>query len=78
VVEAKGDLEVEPHHLVEDTGIVLGQALKQAIGDGRGLERYGEATVPMDETLVQAVLDLSGRPHLAFAPEELAIDGAPG
>lgn len=77
-LEAKGDLEVEPHHLVEDTGIVLGQALKQAIGDGRGLERYGEASVPMDETLVQAVLDLSGRPHLAFVPEELAIDGAPG
>ncbi|GIW38481.1 MAG: imidazoleglycerol-phosphate dehydratase [Meiothermus sp.] len=78
VVEAKGDLAVDVHHLVEDVGIVLGMAFKQAVGDARGLERYGEASVPMDETLVQVVLDLSGRSHLAFAPEELGIEGTAG
>lgn len=77
-VTAKGDLEVDVHHLVEDLGITLGMALKQAVGDGRGLERYGEASVPMDETLVNVVLDLSGRPHLAFVPEELGLEGAAG
>ncbi|WP_333659746.1 imidazoleglycerol-phosphate dehydratase HisB [Meiothermus cerbereus] len=77
-IEAKGDLAVDVHHLVEDVGIVLGMALRQAVGEGRGLERYGEATVPMDETLVQVVLDLSGRSHLAFAPEELGIEGSAG
>jgi imidazoleglycerol-phosphate dehydratase len=77
-IEAKGDLAVDVHHLVEDVGIVLGMALRQAVGEGRGLERYGEATVPMDETLVQVVLDLSGRSHLAFVPEELGIEGSAG
>ncbi len=77
-VRAQGDLEVDVHHLVEDVGITLGMALDRALGTRAGLERFGEATVPMDETLVQAVLDLSGRPFLAFAPEELAIEGAPG
>ncbi|HEU4741700.1 MAG TPA: imidazoleglycerol-phosphate dehydratase HisB [Meiothermus sp.] len=77
-VEAKGDLEVDVHHLVEDVGITLGMALKQALGDCKGIERYGEATVPMDETLVQAVLDLSGRPFLAFPVEELSIAGSAG
>ncbi|RDI96444.1 imidazoleglycerol-phosphate dehydratase HisB [Meiothermus sp. QL-1] len=77
-VEARGDLEVDVHHLVEDVGIALGMALRQALGEGIGLERYGEATVPMDETLVQVVLDLSGRSHLAFAPEELGIEGSAG
>lgn len=77
-VEARGDLVVDVHHLVEDVGIVLGMALKQALGDARGLERYGEASVPMDETLVQVVLDLSGRSHLAFVPEELSIEGSAG
>lgn len=77
-VTAKGDLEVDVHHLVEDVGITLGMALKQVIGDGRGLERYGEASVPMDETLVNVVLDLSGRPHLAFVPEELGLEGSAG
>lgn len=77
-VKARGDLEVDVHHLVEDVGIVLGMALKQAVGDARGIERYGEATVPMDETLVQAVLDFSGRPYLGFAPEELDIAGEAG
>lgn len=77
-IEAKGDLAVDVHHLVEDVGIVLGMALKQAIGSGQGIERYGEAAVPMDETLVQVVLDLSGRSHLAFSPEELGIEGSAG
>lgn len=77
-VSARGDLEVDVHHLVEDVGIVLGMALRQAVGDARGLERYGEASVPMDETLVGVVLDLSGRAHLAFAPEELGIEGSAG
>ncbi|HFB39171.1 MAG TPA: imidazoleglycerol-phosphate dehydratase, partial [Oceanithermus sp.] len=58
--------------------ITLGMALDKALGSRAGIERFGEATVPMDETLVQAVLDLSGRPYLAFAPEELEIEGAPG
>jgi imidazoleglycerol-phosphate dehydratase len=74
-IAAQGD---DPHHLIEDVGITLGQALKQTLSQGMGFERYGEATVPMDESLVQIVLDLSGRPYLAFTPEELAIDGAPG
>ncbi|WP_299429408.1 imidazoleglycerol-phosphate dehydratase HisB [uncultured Meiothermus sp.] len=77
-LEARGDLVVDVHHLVEDVGIVLGMALKQAMGDGKGIERYGEASVPMDETLVSVVLDLSGRSHLAFVPEELAIEGSAG
>ena len=77
-VEAKGDLEVDVHHLVEDLGIVLGMAFRQALGKGEGIERYGEASVPMDETLVQVVLDLSGRSHLAFVPEALGIEGSAG
>jgi imidazoleglycerol-phosphate dehydratase len=77
-VAARGDLEVDVHHLVEDVGIVLGMALKQAVGDAKGIERYGEATVPMDETLVQAVLDFSGRPYLGFIPETLDIAGEAG
>ncbi len=77
-VEAEGDLEVDVHHLVEDVGITLGMALDQALGTRAGVERFGEATVPMDESLVQAVLDLSGRPFLAFPVEELGIEGAPG
>lgn len=77
-IEATGDLGVDVHHLVEDMGIVLGMALKQAIGNGKGIERYGEASVPMDETLVNVVLDLSGRSHLAFVPEELGIEGSTG
>ena len=77
-VAATGDLEVDVHHLVEDVGIVLGMALKQAVGDAKGIERYGEASVPMDETLVNVVLDFSGRAYLAFAPEELNIEGSAG
>ncbi|HGY08728.1 MAG TPA: imidazoleglycerol-phosphate dehydratase HisB [Oceanithermus profundus] len=77
-VEARGDLEVDAHHLVEDVGITLGMALARALGDRVGIERYASAFVPMDETLVHAVLDLSGRPHLAFEPEALGVAGAPG
>ncbi len=74
-VRAKGDLETGAHHLVEDVGIVLGQALKKALGDKRGLERYGDAFVPMDESLAHVVIDLSGRPYLGFEPERLGIQG---
>jgi imidazoleglycerol-phosphate dehydratase len=65
-VRAKGDLEVDAHHTVEDVGIGLGEALRQAISDKAGLARYGNAVVPLDEALVEAVVDLSGRPHLTF------------
>jgi imidazoleglycerol-phosphate dehydratase len=65
-VEAKGDLEVDAHHTVEDVGIGIGEALRAAIGDKAGLARYGHAVVPLDEALVEAVVDLSGRPHLTF------------
>jgi imidazoleglycerol-phosphate dehydratase len=65
-VRAKGDLEVDAHHTVEDVGIGLGEALKQAVADKAGLARYGHAVVPLDEALVEAVVDLSGRPHLTF------------
>ncbi len=68
-VVAHGDVDViDVHHLAEDTGIVLGDVVKQALGDGRGIERYGAAFVPMDETLAHVVVDLSGRPFLAFDP----------
>jgi imidazoleglycerol-phosphate dehydratase len=66
VVKAKGDLQVDAHHTVEDVGIGLGEALRQAVGDKVGLARYGQAVVPLDEALVEAVVDLSGRPHLTF------------
>ncbi|MEA4933137.1 MAG: imidazoleglycerol-phosphate dehydratase HisB [Lawsonibacter sp.] len=62
----KGDLEVDGHHTVEDTGIVLGQALKEALGDRRGISRFGSAFVPMDEALCFTALDFSNRPFLAF------------
>jgi imidazoleglycerol-phosphate dehydratase len=65
-VRAKGDLQVDAHHTVEDVGIGIGEALREAIGDKAGLARYGNATVPLDEALVEAVVDLSGRPHLTF------------
>ena len=69
-LDATGDVHAtDPHHLAEDVGIVLGQALREALGDSAGIERYGAAWVPMDETLAHVVLDLSGRPYLAFAPE---------
>jgi imidazoleglycerol-phosphate dehydratase len=66
-VTAKGDLHVDFHHTTEDVGIVIGQALTQALGDKRGVRRYGHAVVPMDEALVEAAVDLSGRPFLAWS-----------
>ena len=65
-VTTKGDLEVDGHHTVEDTGIVLGNAIKKAVGDKKGIKRYGSCMLPMDETLVLCAIDLSGRPYLAF------------
>lgn len=65
-IEAKGDIEVDTHHTVEDVGLALGQAFKQGLGDKRGISRFGEASVPLDETLAQAVVDLSGRPYLSY------------
>src|SRR5436190_8327188 len=65
-VNAEGDLEVDAHHTVEDVGIVLGQALEKALGDKRGIYRYGWANLPMDESLAQVALDLSGRPAFVF------------
>jgi len=68
-VKAKGDLDVDYHHTVEDVGLVLGQALRDALGDKAGIRRFGECTVPLDEALVQVVVDLSGRPFLAYDVE---------
>lgn len=68
-VTARGDIEVDDHHTVEDIGICLGQALKAALGEKRGISRYGDAIIPMDEALVRVVVDLSGRPYLVFAAE---------
>jgi imidazoleglycerol-phosphate dehydratase len=65
-VTCKGDIEVDYHHTVEDIGIVLGDALKQALGDMRGIVRYGSFLLPMDETLILSAVDISGRSHLAY------------
>ena len=68
-VHAKGDLEVDSHHTIEDTGIVLGQAILEAIGDKAGIKRYGHFMLPMDETLALCAVDLSGRPYLNYNAE---------
>jgi imidazoleglycerol-phosphate dehydratase len=65
-VDARGDIEVDPHHTVEDVAICLGRTFKEAIGDKKGIIRYGTAFVPMDEALVSAAVDISGRPYLVF------------
>jgi len=65
-VEANGDIDIDFHHTVEDVGIVLGDAFRQALGDKRGISRYGQATVPMDETLAAVAVDISGRPYLVY------------
>ncbi|MFC0525492.1 imidazoleglycerol-phosphate dehydratase HisB [Pontibacillus salicampi] len=68
-IKGEGDVEVDDHHLTEDIGIVLGQALREAVGDKQGIRRYGSATIPMDETLVTVAVDLSDRPHLEWKAE---------
>ena len=65
-VRVHGDLNVDDHHTIEDTGIVLGNAIKEAVGDKKGIRRYGSCILPMDETLVLCAVDLSGRPYLSF------------
>src|SRR3954463_15034068 len=71
-VEATGDLAVDLHHTVEDVGIVIGNALREALGDKRGVRRFANALVPLDEALVQVALDLSGRPYLVYEVEPVA------
>lgn len=68
-VKVKGDIEVDCHHTIEDTGIVLGQCIAKALGDKKGIKRYGDIMLPMDETLILCALDISGRPYLAFDGE---------
>ncbi|SFF33917.1 imidazoleglycerol-phosphate dehydratase HisB [Curtobacterium sp. YR515] len=73
-VRSTGDTHIDVHHTVEDTGIVLGQALKQALGDRGGIGRYGDALVPLDEALAQAVVDVSGRPFLVHSGEPAGFE----
>ena len=70
-VNATGDVEVDPHHLVEDVGICLGQAFREALGDRSGIARFGEATIPMDETLVSSAVDFSGRAAFVYRADQL-------
>ena len=73
-VTAKGDTEIDVHHTVEDVGIALGAAIKQALGDKSGISRFGDALVPLDEALVQAVVDISGRPFLVHSGEPAGFE----
>lgn len=73
-VTARGDIEIDVHHTVEDTAIVFGQALRQALGDKAGIARYGDATVPLDEALAKAVVDVSGRPFLVHSGEPAGFE----
>lgn len=73
-VRATGDTDIDVHHTVEDIGITLGAALKQALGDKSGIGRYGDALVPLDEALVQAVVDVSGRPYLVHSGEPAGFE----
>ncbi|MET1044598.1 MAG: imidazoleglycerol-phosphate dehydratase HisB [Microbacteriaceae bacterium] len=73
-VRAHGDVEIDVHHTVEDTGIVLGQAIRQALGDKAGIARYGDAHVPLDEALARAVVDVSGRPYLVHSGEPAGFE----
>ena len=68
-LKAKGDIDIDDHHTVEDIGIVLGKALKQAVGDMKGIARYGQASVPMDEALASVSIDISGRPYFVYKVE---------
>jgi len=82
-VQARGDLDVDAHHTVEDTAIVLGQALREALGDKRGIRRFGDALVPLDEALCQVAVDVSGRPYCVHTGEpegmqHVLIGGADG
>ena len=73
-VRASGDIEIDVHHTVEDVGIVLGLAIRQALGDKSGISRYGDALVPLDEALAQAVVDISGRPYLVHTGEPAGFE----
>lgn len=73
-VRATGDVEIDIHHTAEDIGIVLGTAIKQALGDKAGISRFGDALVPLDEALVQAVVDISGRPYLVHSGEPAGFE----
>jgi imidazoleglycerol-phosphate dehydratase len=76
-VRTSGDLEVDAHHTVEDTSLAVGQALREALGDKAGIRRFGDALVPLDETLVQAAVDLSGRPYVVHVePEVVELIGS--
>ena len=76
-VRTRGDLEVDAHHTVEDTSIAFGQALREALGDKAGIRRFGDALVPLDETLVQAAVDLSGRPYVVHVePDVVELIGS--